>query len=149
VARAWMTSASNGTTCITGTAATPDGSAAVNEEVCLATSGACPTGTVKVRTDPFGGFHLLTKSSDVSSQAVFANGSTVPVSSGIGVDGALVRNLRITVPAAAITSVTGGRPHKAATLWALGAFVLLGALTVAFSSRRADSDDAEKGALPL
>jgi hypothetical protein len=149
VARAWITPASNGTTCITGTVATPDGNAAVNQEVCLATSGACPTATIKVRTDPFGGFHLLTNSSDVASQAAYSNGSAVPISSGIRVDGALVRNLRLAVPAVATTSVSGGRPHRAATLWALGAFLLLGALTVAFSSRRADHDDDEKGTLPL
>jgi hypothetical protein len=149
VARAWMTTASNGTTCVTGTVATPEGIAAENQTVCLATSGVCPTGTVKVRTDPFGGFHLLTKSSDVASQAVQASGSTAPISSGVAVDGVLVRNLRLTTPAAAVTAVSGGRPHKAATLWALGAFLLLGAVTVAFSSRRADSDDDEKGSLPL
>jgi hypothetical protein len=149
VARAWVNTSPATSTCVTGTVAGPDGVAASGQPVSLAAPNRLTIAAT--RSDAFGGFHLIGPTDQTAQASLrFVNGN-VAVASKPMVISALARGFRLAVTAEQLptTSIRGGRTHRAAMLWSLGAFVLLGALTVAFSSRRADRDDRKHGALPL
>jgi hypothetical protein len=152
VARAWVNATPGSTTCVTGTVAGPDGVAAAGQPVNLvAADGTFLAGPAAGRTDAFGGFHLLGPTDQVVGGSVRSRNGDVPITATNLAASSLVRGVRLAVTTDQLPtgSIRGSRTHRAAMLWSLGAFVLLGALTVAFSSRRADRDDRKHGALPL